>query len=194
MKPQDFCGEKNKSNTVPVEEEKKQETSNSSNEEIEDSEEEDSDWESVSSGEEDGEEPIHSFNNQPMRSEFQSEVYENDIFIEEEEPILDVENKKDYYLIYFEKSPESNINTRPVYRGAADENDAYTTILIAKQTEKERIGLTEELREVAMKLWKASSQLFAIASIFLPSPLHSCQKIFASPLMWVKKPIAPSCK
>ena len=184
MKPQDFCGEKNKSNTVPVEEEKKQETSNSSNEEIEDSEEEDSDWESVSSGEEDGEEPIHSFNNQPMRSEFQSEVYENDIFIEEEEPILDVENKKDYYLIYFEKSPESNINTRPVYRGAADENDAYTTILIAKQTEKERIGLTEELREVAMKLWKASSQLFAIASIFLPSPLHSCQKTYC-PLLQI---------
>ena len=81
-----------------------------------------------------------------MRSEFQSGEYEKDIFIEDEEPILDVVNKKDYFLMFYEKSPESNINTRPVYRGAADENDAYTTILIAKQTEKERIGLTEELR------------------------------------------------
>ena len=81
-----------------------------------------------------------------MRSEFQSGEYEKDIFIEDEEPILDVVNKKDYFLMFYEKSPESNINTRPVYRGAADENDAYTTILIAKQTEKEQIGLIQELR------------------------------------------------
>ena len=33
-----------------------------------------------------------------------------------------------------------------VYRGAADENDAYTSTIIAKVTEKERIALTEDFR------------------------------------------------
>ena len=99
---------------------------------------------------EEDEEPINSLTNHPMRKDFIIEnLYESDIFDDENSTVdSTVDRPKDYFLMYHEKKPEGSINTRPVYRGAADENDTLTTTLIAKTTEKQRLALTDDLRMV----------------------------------------------
>lgn len=46
-----------------------------------------------------------------LRSDFQTEDYEEDIFTDT--TIESGTLPKNFYLVYYEKNPESNINTRP---------------------------------------------------------------------------------
>ena len=45
------------------------------------------------------------------RTDFQPEDYEEDIFMESNTEVSTT--PKDFYLLYHEENPESNINTRP---------------------------------------------------------------------------------